>query len=145
MWAFFILSGILCCDESMSIWFQRWTCPGWVFCPCKPHPFGNEFHSVCCDLPGVMFSIELVKGKDHPNELGPPEYDDHGGKTVGLLLHMLKCVFHSGQCIVLDSGFCILQAIVELRREGVFAKALVKHHYCPTLVPGMHILEYFQD
>ena len=22
-----------CLDESMSIWFNRYTCPGWIFCP----------------------------------------------------------------------------------------------------------------
>ncbi len=38
MWAFFIPSWMIYLDESMSIWFQRWTCCGWVFCPCKPHP-----------------------------------------------------------------------------------------------------------
>ncbi len=51
MWAFFIPSWILCLDESMSIWFQRWTCPGWVFCPRKPHQFGNmntTLHAVPC-------------------------------------------------------------------------------------------------
>ncbi len=32
---------VLCLDESISIWHSMWTCPGWVFCPPKPHPFGN--------------------------------------------------------------------------------------------------------
>ncbi len=68
-----------------------------------------------------MFLIELVKGKDRRNQLGPPEYDNHGCKTVGLLLRMLKSVFHSGQYIVINSGFCIHQAIIELMREDVFA------------------------
>ncbi len=108
MWAFFIPSWILCLDESMLIWFQRWTCSGWVFCPLKPHPFGNEYHSACCGLSGMMFSIKVIEGKDHPNELGPPEYDDHGGKTIGSMLHMLKSVFPSGWYVVLNSGFCIL-------------------------------------
>ncbi len=93
----------------------------------------------------MMFSIKVIEGKDHPNELGPPEYDDHGGKTVGLLLHLLKSVFHSGWYVVLNSGFCVLQAIIKLRREFVFAGALIKKcHFWPTLVPRVHILEYFQ-
>ena len=32
----------ICLDESMSIWHSRWTCLGWIFCPQKPHLFGNE-------------------------------------------------------------------------------------------------------
>ena len=38
----FLAGWVICLDESMSIWHQRWTCPGWIFCPRKPHPFGNE-------------------------------------------------------------------------------------------------------
>ena len=41
----FSSSWVICLDKSMSIWMSRWTCPGWVFCPRKPHPFGNEYHS----------------------------------------------------------------------------------------------------
>ena len=32
----------------MSIWHHRWTCRGWVFCPRKPHPFGNEDWQAFC-------------------------------------------------------------------------------------------------
>ena len=39
--------------ELMSIWHNRWTCPGWLFCPRKPHPFGNEYHTACCGLLGI--------------------------------------------------------------------------------------------
>ncbi len=63
MASIFIPSWILCLDESMSIWFSMFTCPGWVFCPRKPHPFGNEYHSMCCAISGVMMSIKLVEGK----------------------------------------------------------------------------------
>ncbi len=126
MWAFFIPSWVICLNKLTSIWFQRWTCPGWVFCPCKPHPFGNEYHLACCSLSCVMFSIEMVEGKDRPSKLGTQEFDDRGGKTVGLLLRMLQSVFHSGHYVVLNIGFCVLQAIVELKRVGVFAGALIK-------------------
>ncbi len=127
MWAFFIQTWMICLDESMSIWFQRWTCPGWVFCPCKPHPFGNEYHTACCGLLGVLISMEMVEGKDWPCKLGPAEFDDQGGKTCGLLLGMLQSVFHTGHYIVLDSGFCVLKAIVALKLNGVFAASLIKN------------------
>ncbi len=41
---------------------------GLDFCPCKPCPFGNDYHMVCCALTDILFSIELVEGK----ELQPP-------------------------------------------------------------------------
>jgi hypothetical protein len=44
--SFFVAASVLCLDKSMSIWHNQWTCPGWVFCPRKPHPFGNEYHTV---------------------------------------------------------------------------------------------------
>eukprot|EP00804_Cyclotella_cryptica_P001269 CCRYP_012764-RA/>CCRYP_012764-RA protein AED:0.37 eAED:0.03 QI:0/0/0/0.5/1/1/4/0/472 len=108
---------ILCLDESMSIWHSRWTCPGWVFCPRKPHPFGNEYHSACCA--GI-------------------------GKTGGLLLRMLKSCFHSGRYVVLDSGFCVLKALVALHEKGIYAGALIKkRRYWPALVPGEAMDERF--
>ena len=64
----FVPSWVSCLDESMSIWFNRYTCPGWVFCPRKPHPYGNEYHSICCGLSGIMYAIEIVEGKDRPRE-----------------------------------------------------------------------------
>ena len=66
-------SWISCLDESMSSWLNRWTCPGWVFCPRKPHPFGNEYHTICCGESGIMFQIEMVEGKDRPTELQQEE------------------------------------------------------------------------
>jgi Transposase IS4 len=57
---------ISCLDESMSPWTSKWTCPGWMFVPRKPHPMGNEYHSFCCGLRGIMWGIELVEGKDAP-------------------------------------------------------------------------------
>ena len=44
MAAVFAAGWAVCLDESMSIWHSRWTCPGWVFCPRKPHDKGNEYH-----------------------------------------------------------------------------------------------------
>eukprot|EP00956_Cyclotella_meneghiniana_P035814 scaffold118478_cov62-Cyclotella_meneghiniana.AAC.7 len=137
MAAVFYAGWVVCLDESMSIWHNRWTCPGWVFCPRKPHPFGNEYHTACCALCGILFVIELVQGKDYPAELGTPEFESEYGKTGGLLLRMLKSMFSSGRYIVLDSGFCVLKAIVGLFRRGLFSGALIKkRRYWPTLVPG---------
>ena len=114
MAAMFLAGWALCLDESMSIWHNRWTCPGWVFCPRKPHPYGNEYHSACCALSGIMFVIELVEGKDHPSQLTVAY--EHLGKTVGLMLRCLQSYFASGRYVILDSGFCVLKGIIELRQ-----------------------------
>jgi len=137
MAAVFSAGWVVCLDESMSIWHNRWSCPGWVFCPRKPHPYGNEYHTACCALCGILFVIELVQGKDYPTGLGTPEFEALCGKTGGLLLRMLKSIFSTGRYIVLDSGFCVLKAIVALYRKGLYAGALIKkRRYWPTLVPG---------
>jgi hypothetical protein len=91
----FVTAWVMCLDESMSIWHNTWTCPGWIFCPRKPHPFGNEYHTTCCGLYNILFSIEIVEGKDAPSQVDVP-YSPHG-KTVGLLLRMLKSYFHTGK------------------------------------------------
>ncbi len=122
----FVPSWILCLDKLMSIWFSMNTCPGWVFGPRKPHPFGNKYHSMCCRHSSMMDAIELVEGKDHPMEMSQPEYKDLGGKTVGLLLRLCKNYFGSAHYVVLDSGFFVLKVLVELKRIGVHACSLIK-------------------
>ena len=92
----FMASWVSCLDKSMSILFNQWTCPGWVIYPRKPHPFGNEYHSICCGLSGIMFVIELVMGTDSPI----PSYHDPTnakGNTVGLLLRLFKSLYSSGK------------------------------------------------
>lgn len=143
MASIFVCSWVICLDESMSIWHNKFTCPGWIYCPRKPHPYGNEYHTACCGKSNILFSLELVEGKDHPRQL-PIEFDDVGGKTVGLLLQMLKSYFASGKYVVLDSGFCVLKGIVELRKRGLFACSLIKkRRYWPTLVAGDAMQQYF--
>ena len=110
-------SWVSCLDESMSIWYNKWICPGWVFCPCKLHPFGNEYHTIAYGVSGIMYDLEIIEGKDHPREI-PPDPSDQHGKTVGLLLRLSKSLYSTGKVIIVDSGFCVLQGIVELRKKG---------------------------
>src|SRR5687767_6925292 len=60
----FVPSWVSCLDESLVPWVSKWTCPGWMVIPCKPHPFGNKYHTICCAQTRIMYSIELVEGKD---------------------------------------------------------------------------------
>ena len=116
-----------------------------MFVPRKPHPFGNEYHTICCCISGVLYKVDLVEGKDRPPEHGAEEYYVLG-KTVGLLLRVTKPLHGTGKCIVLDSGFCALEGIARLKEKGVFAAAQIKkRRYWPKHVDGNIIKAYFAD
>ena len=95
----FTPSWVSCLNESMSTWTNKYSCPGWMFVPQKPWPFGNEYHAVCCSLSGILWQMELVEGKDSPSEI-IPKFNNQG-KTVGLLLHILEPIFARGNVIIL--------------------------------------------
>jgi Transposase IS4 len=143
MTAEFIASWISCLDESMSKWVSEFTCPGFMCVPRKPWPFGNEYHSICCALSGIMYFIELVEGKDEPRERPKKAYSELG-KTVGMLQRLTQPIWHTGKVVVLDSGFCVLQALIELRKRGVFGAALIKkRRYWPKFIRGDEIAAHF--
>ena len=96
------------------------TCTGWMFVPCKQHPFGNKYHSISCGKSIIMFTIELMEGKDQPKEL-PSE-----GGTEGLLLRLCKCLYGTGKIAVVDSGFCVLSALIALKNVGIYVAAVIK-------------------
>ena len=79
----------------------------------------------CCSLSGILWQMELVEGKDSSSEI-IPKYNNQG-KTVGLLLHVLDPIFTRGNVVILESGFCVLKRIVELKKHGVYASALIKN------------------
>ena len=50
---------------------------------------------------------------------------------------MLQSYFHTARYIVLDSGFCVLKAIIKLQKNGLFGCVLIKkQRYWPAGVPG---------
>ena len=75
---------INCIDKSMSKWVNEYTCPGFMYVPHKPWPFGNEYHNAGCADSDIIWAIDLREGKDRPANLGNKEFDDHG-KTCGIL------------------------------------------------------------
>jgi hypothetical protein len=44
---------------------------------------------------------------------------DEKGKTVGLLLRLTRSIWNTGRLVILDSGFCVLKGIIELKKKGV--------------------------
>jgi hypothetical protein len=74
------------------------------------------------------------------------EHDDKGGKTIGLLLRLTKPVWGTGKVVILDSGFCVLKGIIELKKQGVLAGALVKkRRYWPKYIRGDDIIAHFES
>jgi hypothetical protein len=69
-----VAAWIVCLDESMSLWTNMWTCPGFVFCPRKPWDTGNEYHTIACGLTSIIFYMEMVEGKGRAKELGKMEF-----------------------------------------------------------------------
>ena len=137
---------VSCLDESISIWTNRWTCPGWTFIPRKPHPIGNEYHTICCGTTGILYQMEMVEGKDMPKEVKMARNVKRGEETIGLLLRLTRSLYSTGKVVILDSGFCVLRGLIELRKVGVFASALIKkRRYWPRYVPGDAINEKMKD
>ncbi len=65
--------------------------PGWMVVPRKPHPFGNEYHTICdgevgCGNP-IMWLVKLQEGKDRPDKAGPKKWSNLG-KMASLMLRM---------------------------------------------------------
>ncbi len=59
---------------------------------------------------------------------------------------MLSSYFATGRYVVLDSGFCVLKALVELKKVGLFACAVIKRRrYWPAYVPGEAFNAQFTD
>ena len=58
----------------------------------------------------------------------------------------MKPVWGSGKIFILDSRFCVLKAIIDLKKKGVFAAALIKKQcYWPKYIPGDAIITHFWD
>ena len=136
---FFGLSWITCLDESMSTWNSRWTCPGWVLYSCKPHPFGNEYHTICCHCCNEQASYSTLNWpKERTIHKSLDLLSLTAGKTGRLLLCLTQSLHNSACYVVLDSSFCVLSSLIILWKMGVFAGALIKK--CSWHVPGKAIV-----
>jgi hypothetical protein len=101
-----------CLDESMNSWLNKF-CLGFMICPRKPWPFGNEYHSIADSNENmqhpIMWRIRLVEGKDRP-KLGngrwafPTQWENEWKtKTVKLLFNMTALVHWTGKVV---TWFC---------------------------------------
>ena len=126
-------SWLNCLDESMNTWLDKY-CPGFMCVPRKPHPFGNEYHSIADGDGGkpIMWRVKLQEGKDRPKNangswLYPSTFEEKGyTKTACLMLEMTEPLHNTGKIVTMDSGFCVKVGIDALDKHGVYGQALVK-------------------
>ena len=69
--------------------------------------------------------MEIVKGKDKPKERVKDKYHEYG-KTGSLLLRLCIPLFMTEKVLILDSVFCVLLTVIELKKMGVFSTAFIK-------------------
>jgi hypothetical protein len=48
------------------------------------------------------------------------------GKTAGLLLQITKPIHRTGKCCIMDSGFAVLDGLLEVKHLGVYGMMVVK-------------------
>ena len=148
MQSVFCPSWITCLDESMVV-FTNEHCPSWVNVKRKPHPFGNEYHTIACAVSHILFRVELVETKkDRPKE-GPyseAEFAKDVGKTPSLCLRMTRGIWGSQRVVLLDSGFGFLNVIAELRKRGLYSTCVIKKRkYWPAGTKAEEIIQHMHD
>ena len=81
----------------------------------QPQIFSSWEHSGSCFryFEGGRKNKELEEGKDSPSQIIPKFNNE--GKMVGLLLCVLEPIVAKGMVVILDSGFCVLRGIIELK------------------------------
>ena len=52
----------------MMDWFNKYT-PVFMCVGRKPHPFGNERHTICCGLTSILWIAQILEVKDRPGPL----------------------------------------------------------------------------
>ena len=70
----FLPSWINVLYDSVMEWFNKWS-PVFMCVGRKPHPFGNERHTICCALTSILWRAQIVEGKYRPTELGKKKWE----------------------------------------------------------------------
>ena len=94
-----------------------------------------------------MYGWEIVEGRDHPIPMGRPEFETSPNmKTFGLMLRLTRALCSTWKAVIMDSGFCVLKGLLEMRKRGVYGSALIKKRcYWPRGVYGDAINDYFRS
>ena len=154
----YIPAWLNCLDESMNTFLDK-NCPGFMSVPRKPHPLGNEYHTIADGDDGkpIVWRVKMQEGKDRPKDATgnwafPSEFEGTNintgrkyTKTSTLMCEMTVPIHGTGKVVSMDSGFCVTCGILHLHDHGVYGQALIKKRkYWPKGVPGDQISKYFE-
>lgn len=134
----FVSSWIIWLDKSIFIWHSMCMCPDLVFFPKKPHSFDNEHHIVCFAKSGIPTQIDLVEGKNCPNQMEAQIQQQRQDcwATASFVTTrqpdsaplLLKCAWF---------GRFVLKGIMDLKKRRIFVVVLIKKlQYWPTFALG---------
>ena len=74
-----------------------------------------------------MYGWEIVEGRDHRVPMWRPEFETSPNmKTFGLMVGPTRAMCITGKEVIIDSGFCFLKGILEMRKRGGCGSALIK-------------------
>ena len=126
---------------------NKFTRPGFFLCPRKPYPKGNAYHTICCGESGIMYGWEIVERRYNLIPMGQPEFETSTNmKTVGLMRRLTRALWSTGKAVIMDSVFCVLKGLLEMRKRGVCGSALIKKRcYWPKGVHEDDIGDYFRS
>ena len=63
-----------------------------------------------------------------------------------LLLYIMKIYFDTDRYVILDSCFCILKGLIQLKKKGVFECAFInKIRYGTSMVPVKEMEDHFGE
>ena len=128
-------SWISCLDELMNSFMEKF-CPGFLSVPRKPHPLGNECHSIADGDEGypVMYRIKIQEGKDRPKDANgkwafPSKFEGENPytwrkytKTSSLMYDMTVSIHDTGNTVSPDSVLCVTVGILHLHEHGVYGQ-----------------------
>ena len=104
---------ISCLDESMSVRMNKFTLPGFLFCPRKPHPKVKEYHTICSGENGIIYGREIFKERNTIISMRRPEFDTSPSmKTVRLMILPTRMLCITGKLVILDIGFYVLKGLL---------------------------------
>ena len=67
-------------------------------------------------------------------------------KTIGIMLRLTRALWSTGKAMIMDSCFCVLKGLLEMRKRGVYGSTLIKkRRYWPRGVSGDAINDYFRS
>ena len=102
---------------------------------------------MCCGESGIVYVWDIVDGRDHPIPMGQPVFETSPNmKMVGLVLQLTRALWSTGKAVIINSGFCVLKGLLEIRKRGGLWNCIDKNmRYWPRGVYGDAINNYFRS